>query len=188
MKHKKRNILLFSAIALVSVPIIVWILFTLYIQQSEVTIDQRILPGGDVFKVTQKLDGGFSGSGYWYTVYHKAGQADKFHTVTGWDRIVKQEYIEVYRYRDLLFLLTPNRRYLYVKGKDGNWVTIDLAAQLKTEEHSPHVWLEQFDVHSGNFMAILQTDSSKPKQIVTFSVSDDGMNVNVISLQNVFHH
>ena len=188
MNSRKRSILLYSAIALVSVPIIIWILFTLYIQQSEETIDERILPGGDVFKVTKKLDGGFSGTGYWYTVYHKAGKAEKFHSVAGWDRIVKQEYIEVYRYRDLLFLLTPNRRDLYVKGRDGNWITINLTEKLKTEEHSPHVWLEQFDVHSGNFIAILQTDSSKPKQIVTFAVSDDGKDVNVISTQNVFHH
>lgn len=188
MKHNKRKILLYSAIALVSVPVIIWALFATYIEQSEVTIDERILPGGDVFKVTKKLDGGFSGSGYWYTVYHKVGPADKFHTVTGWDRIVKQEYIELYSYRDLLFLLTPNRRDLYVKNKDGNWITIDLTAKFKTEAHTPHVWLEQFDVHSGNFVAILQTDPSKPKQIATFSVADDGKNVNVISIQNAFHH
>ena len=105
------------------------------------------------------------------------------------------EKIEVYMYSEALVLLTPNRRYVSVKVRDGYWERTDLAEAFKSiaqshkeihiaENHTPYVWLDQFDTKKGLLLVSLQTNSLVSKKVVTLKMSDDGKNLSVVAVSD----
>ena len=188
-----KRIVLIGFVVFVVLPILALLYFSIDISLSEEIIQTKTLPSGESFVVSKKIDGGFTGPGYWYSVYYKASAEDTFHYVTGWKRPPGEKEIEVYPYSGSVVLLTPDRRFLSVKDHAGLWNKIDLTNLViaKTrfpndleipENHPPYVRLEKFDSNNGRLLILLETRSSK--KIITLKLTPDGKNLSYVDSVN----
>lgn len=177
---------------LISFPVFLYIVYITYIELSEETISQVTLSTKEIIKVTKKIEGSFSGPGFFYRVYYKPEDKGDFRYVVGWKRPPGQETIETYVFSKLLVLLTPKRDQFSVRDKEGQWRIFYLDNMFQEEKlshrsikleknHYPGVMIKKFDQQKGQFIIEVSATLER-KYIVTLSLLENGKEVRIISV------
>ena len=197
MKTRILKFLIFGSIFLLALPFVLWFSYGAYLELSEKTIHVHAFPAGDIIKVTKKIDGGFTGSGYWYSVLYKTKDDDNFQFITGSDRLWDQDKFNVYDYSGMIIMLTSIRDQISIKRPNDNWIGINLRDKIVmlaqnhqeiklVENTSPLVKWLSFDVATGNLLLEMYGSASLDYvQNITLKISSDDNKIDIVKVENV---